>query len=394
MNYKISDNVNELKPSAIREILKNSAQPGMIPFSAGNPSVEAFPVEQVQKITADILKEEPINALQYSITEGYTPLREYLRSYLKNKLQIGTAEDDVLITSGAQQVMNLATKVLLNRGETILCEDPSFIGSLNSFRSYGVQLKGVPMQSDGMDLDALEQILKTDSTVRLIYTIPNFQNPTGITMSLQKRQRIYELAVQYGIVILEDDPYGELRFKGERLPAIKSFDREGAVIYAGSFSKVLAPGIRVGYALANRQLMAKMTVCKQTDDVHTGILNQMIAYRFLKEYDFEAHLEKIRKIYRHKAELAMACAKENFGDTVPFYPVEGGLFLWCRLPKGMDMLKFCKDGIENGVAVVPGTAFLADESGCSSSFRINYSTPSVEQIQKGFAVLGKLIHQN
>ena len=393
MQYQFSDNVNGLKPSAIREILKHSSQPGMIPFSAGNPSAEAFPVEAVRKISAEIFKDEPIAALQYSVTEGYTPLRQLLTDYLKTKHHIGTEQDELLITSGAQQVMSLAAKVLLNRGDTVLFEDPSFIGSLNSFRSYGIQLKGVPMEADGMNMQALEQLLNSDSRVRFIYTIPNFQNPTGITMSLAKRRRLYELAVQHGVVIIEDDPYGELRFKGEFLPAIKSFDTEGAVIYSGSFSKVLAPGIRVGYAVANRQLLSKMTVCKQTDDVHTGIFSQMLAYRFMKEYDFEAHLTKLRAIYRQKAELAMRCARKSFGNLVSFYPVEGGLFLWCRLPEQINMLEFCKKGIENGVAVVPGTAFLANEEAMTQCFRVNFSTPSEEQIKTGFATLGNLVKE-
>ena len=391
MNYQFSDNVNQLKPSAIREILKNSSKPGIIPFSAGNPSVEAFPVNAVCEIVSGILQNDPITALQYSVTEGYQPLRDYLTGYLKEHDDIGGEEEAILITSGAQQVMNLAAKVLLNRGDTVLCENPSFVGSLNSFRSYGIQLKGIPMEADGMDLDALEAILKSDFSVKFIYTIPNFQNPTGITMSLAKRRCLYELAVRYNVIILEDNPYGELRFKGKNLPAIKSFDTAGAVIYAGSFSKVLSPGIRVGYAVANRQLIAKMTVCKQTDDVHTGILSQMIAYRFMAEHDFNAHLQNIRAIYRQKAALATQCANNCFGEKISYYPLEGGLFMWCCLPPKTDMPEFCKKGLENGVAVVPGNAFLTDEQMQSHCFRINYSTPTNEQIQAGFSILGKLL---
>ncbi len=392
MDYRFSKNVQGLKPSAIREILKLSSQPGIIPFSAGNPAGEAFPSEEIAKISNDILTTNPIAALQYSTTEGYTPLREYMSDYMKRKYNVGGENDGILITSGAQQVMNLVTKVFCDRGDTVICEDPSFIGSLNSFRSYGVNLVGVPIEADGMDTVALEKTLKENPKARFIYTIPNFQNPSGITMSLKKRKAIYDLAVKYNVIILEDNPYGEIRFKGETLPNIKSFDSEGIVVYAGSFSKVLSPGMRVGYAIANNDIIAKLTVSKQTDDVHTTLWSQMIAYKFLTEYDFEAHLDRIRKIYRRKADLCMETVNKYlvpFG--VEYYPVEGGLFLWCTLPGGIDMTDFCMKGLEKKVAVVPGSAFLADTNDTTNRFRINFSTPSDEQIVEGVKILGDLL---
>lgn len=391
MNYTFADNVNGLKPSAIREILKLSSQPGIIPFSAGNPAGEAFPSKEVAEISNSILSTDPAMALQYSVTEGYAPLRQYMAEYMKKKYSVGTEDDDIIITSGAQQVMNLVTKVFVNRGDTIICEDPSFIGSLNAFRSFGANLVGVPIEADGIDLNALENAIKTSKNVRFLYTIPNFQNPSGITMSLEKRKAVYELCKKYGVLILEDNPYGEIRFSGEDIPTIKSMDTEGIVIYAGSFSKVLSPGMRVGYAIANKDIMAKLTVCKQTDDVHTTLWSQLVSYKFVTEYDFEAHLEKIRAIYRRKANLCMKLADEHLNPMIDYYPVEGGLFLWCKLPENIDMMDFTMKALENKVAVVPGTAFSVDANAKSDRIRINYSTPTDEQIINGMEILGKLL---
>lgn len=391
MNYCFSNPIENLKPSAIREILKRSSEAGIIPFSAGNPSVEAFPANEIAEISAKILQNEPSLALQYSITEGYIPLRELVSKYMRQKYSVGGSEDDILITSGAQQVMNLVAKVFCNAGDIVLCEDPSFIGSLNAFRSFGLNLVGVPLEQDGINIDALETKLKSQKNVRFIYVIPNFQNPSGITMSLEKRKAIYNLARKYDVLILEDNPYGEIRFKGEDIPSIKSFDTDGRVIYAGSFSKVLSPGMRLGYAIANKEVISKMTVCKQTDDVHTSMWSQLIAYHFMSDYNFEKHLQKIRKIYLEKAELCMSLVDKYLKPAVDYYKVEGGLFLWCRLPQNIDMTTFCNNAIKNKVAVVPGTAFSVDVNAKSDRFRINYSTPTNDQITEGIKILGSLL---
>ena len=245
MEYTFSNKISALQPSAIREILKATADPAIIPLAAGNPAPDAFPVDEVRAITADILQKTPIDALQYGVSEGYQPLRDTVRDWLARREKIGTDGDDLLIVSGATQIMDLVTKVLCNEGDTVICEEPSFIGSLNCFRSYGCKLAGVPMEADGMDTAALERVLQENPGARFIYTIPNFQNPSGATMSLEKRQQVYDLAKQYGVLILEDNPYGDLRVAGEPLPTIKSMDTDGIVIYAGSFSKILSPGLRV-----------------------------------------------------------------------------------------------------------------------------------------------------
>jgi len=393
MKYQFSQKIDSLQPSAIREILKATADPSVISFAAGNPAPEAFPVETVQKIAAEILQENPVLALQYSVTEGYTPLRDRLAVHVKERYGIGQDFDQVLVVSGAQQGICLTAHCLVDDGDTIICESPSFIGSLNAFRSFRSQLVGVEMDDDGINIEKLEAALKANPRTKFIYTIPNFQNPTGITMSLEKRKEVYRLALQYGVMILEDNPYGELRIKGEPVPTIKSLDTEGIVVYCGSFSKVLSPGLRVGYVVAPREIVAKLTVAKQCADVHTTILSQLICDKFLAEYDFDAHIKGLQDIYRKKANLMIGEIDKKFHPAVSHTDPEGGLFLWCTLPEGADMMAFCQAAVENHVAVVPGTAFLTDESEPTRSVRLNYSTPTDEQIVKGIDILGGLTYK-
>jgi len=389
MNYAFSGKIASLAPSAIREILKATSLPGIIPFAAGNPAPEAFPVEAVREISARLLEDRPIDCLQYGVTEGYTPLRERVRADIKARLQIGADFDDLIITSGAQQVADLATKVLCDEGDVVIAESPSFIGALNTFRSYGARLRGVPLQSDGMDTERLEEILREERNVRFIYTIPNYQNPSGATMSLAKRRRVYELARQYGALILEDNPYGELIYEGEALPCIKSFDEDGIVVYAGSFSKILSPGLRVGFALAPQPVIAKMTVGKQAGDVHTAIFNQLIVDEWMQNYDVGAHIENIRNIYRAKRDLMCG----GLADTpLRFIPPAGGLFLWCELPEAIDMLDFARRAIERGVATVPGSAFLVEPGETVNALRLNFSTPTDEQLVRGVEILKTMLH--
>lgn len=393
MDYSFSSSVAGLKPSAIREILKFTSVPGYVPFAAGNPAPEALPTEAVAKIAADIMSETPIAALQYSVTEGYTPLRDHLKEYMKEKHNVGTTDDELIITSGAQQVMNLSAMVLCNVGDTVICENPSFIGSLNAFRSFGLNLVGVDMDDDGMNIEKLEAALKANPNAKFIYTIPTFQNPSGVCMSLAKRKAVYELAKKYQILILEDNPYSDTRFAGKELPTIKSFDTDGLVIYAGTFSKVISPGLRVGYAIAPKEIISKMVVCKQTSDVHTSIFSQMICHEFMTKYDYEEHLDRNRVIYRKKCDLMTYLMDKNIGDKISYIKPEGGLFIWVKLPDSIDMTAFCTRAVEKKVATVPGTAFTTDPSELSHCFRINYSTPTDEQIVKGITVLGQVANE-
>lgn len=391
MNYNFSDKVLALKPNAIREILKSASDPGVISLSAGNPAPDAFPVDAIKEISKNLLDENPIGVLQYGISDGYTPLRDTLKKYLSEELDVIKENDELIIVSGAQQVMDIAAKTFLNENDTLICEAPSFVGALNTFRSYNVNLVGVTVEKDGMNMEELEEKLKENENTKLIYTIPNFQNPSGVTMSLEKRKKLYELAKQYNVLIIEDNPYGDLRYSGEDVPCIKSFDTDGIVIYSGSFSKVVAPGIRAGYMVADKAAMAKMIVCKQGQDVHTAMWSQMVCNEFMTKYDFKGHLQMLRDLYSKKAQLCMDLLDEYVVPAgITYNKIEGGLFIWCTLPKNVDMLAFCKALTEKKVCVVPGNAFLTDSTLPCDSFRINFSTPTDDELTQGIKIIGEV----
>jgi 2-aminoadipate transaminase len=393
-----SERMSSLQPSIIREIFKFTADPTVISFAAGNPAPESFPIETVQRLTAEILHENPIGALQYSISEGYAPLREWVKADLTKKNIFKTGDDDVIITSGAQQVMEVMTKLICNEGETIICEAPSFIGSLNAFRSYKAKLVGVEQDDEGINLAKLEAALAANPKTAFIYLIPTFQNPTGRTMSLQRRKDVLALAERYKVLIVEDNPYGDLRFAGVDIPTLKELDTNRHVVYAGSFSKTLAPGLRVGFMCGAENIVQKATVCIQASTVHTAILPQMLVHKFITAEPadtsgtgfFDAHIEKLQHLYKTKCKLMLDCLKFNMPLSIEFTEPEGGLFLWGTLPEGSDMVGFCKKAVENKVAIVPGNAFLVNEKDPCDSFRLNFSAPSNEKIEQGVEILSKL----
>ena len=393
MQYEISNRMSDVHGSAIRELFKLGADPNMISFGGGNPSAETFPVPEIADIIADVMKNAPVSVLQYGLSEGYMPLRETVKDYLTRTQGFDFEENELFILSGGQQCADLTTKVLVNEGDVILTEDPAFVGCLNTFRSYGAKLIGIPMQQDGMDTDALEAALQAHPETKLLYTIPSFQNPSGITTTLEKRKKVYELACKYDIAILEDNPYGELRFSGEDVPTIKSMDTEGRVLYAGSFSKVMAPAFRLGFLVFNKSLTMPLTIAKQTTDVHSNVLFQYVCNEYMTKYDFAAHLDKARDVYRAKCNLMLDTMRRTFHPAVTFSQPEGGLFAMAFLPDGMDSQPFVREAISRGVLCVPGSAFLADEKQVSNAFRLNYSTPTDEQIVKGIEILGKLTHE-
>ncbi len=390
MEYNFSKRISGLAPSAIREILKFTSDPEVISFAAGNPAPEAFPIEEAKIIANKIFEQSPILALQYGVTEGYAPLRNKLLEYMKQRHNVGKEYDSIVITSGAQQVMDLATKVLCNEGDTIICEEPSFIGSLNCFKSYGANLCGVKIDSDGMNMEMLEEKLKENENAKFIYTIPNFQNPSGVTMSFEKRKKLYELAKKYNKIIVEDNPYGDLRVEGESVPSIKSLDEDGRVIYAGSFSKLFSPGIRIGYVIASQELIAKMVVGKQTSDVHTTMFCQMVVYEWMQNYDIDAHIKKMQDIYRKKLNLMCDNLDKYLSDFLTYNKPQGGLFIWAKLPDNVNMQEFCKKAVMNKVAVVPGSAFMTSEEVETQYIRLNFSTPSDEDIVKGIKILAEV----
>ena len=390
MNYKISDKFKNLKPSAIREIFKSLGAPGAISFAAGNPNPDSFPVSDMRRIADEIFSNESVSALQYGITEGYTPLRKLVSERLKRVYNIGGPEDDLIIVTGGQQGIELTCKVMCNEGDVVLCEDPSFIGALNAFRSLGAKLVGVPLEEDGIDLAALEAALKANPRAKFLYTIPTFQNPAGITTSLEKRRAVLALAKKYDILILEDNPYGDLRFTGEDVPTYKSMDDEGRVLYCGSFSKVLSAGMRIGFLCADKDIISKIVVAKQVEDVHTNNFFQMICAKYIEQCDLEAHIAEIREMYRKKAGLMISALEKYMPEGVSFTRPEGGIFLWCSLPEGLSLDEFVARAGEKNVFVVPGTAFSPDPEAPNHSFRLNYSMPTDEEIDRGIKILADI----
>ena len=400
MTYQFSDKIASLKPSAIREILKAPKDADTITLAAGNPAPETFPVADLARFAADMFESDSTTALQYGATDGYEPLRRAVAERQKTVWGIGKSvadgdsfNDTTIIVSGGNQGIELAAKVFCNEGDTVICENPTFIGGLNAFRSCGYNTVGVPIEEDGMNVEALEATIKATPNAKLLYIIPTFQNPAGITTSLEKRKAIYEVCKKHGLMILEDNPYGELRFAGEEIPTIKSFDTEGLVIYCSSFSKILSAGMRVGFVVAPEEVAAKMVVAKQSEDVHTNQFFQMLCYKFMTECDLDAHIAMIREVYGRKCRLMLECLEKELPSSVAFTRPEGGLFIWVTLPDGVDATAFLKACMAQKLMIVPGATFNCDVTEGSMSFRLNYSTPSDEQIVEGVARLGKVARE-
>lgn len=391
MEYRISEKMQALKPSAIREIFKALTDPTIISLAAGNPSPESFPVEDLARISSEIFSDSSTAALQYSVTEGYPPLREDVKARLASRFGIGRDFDMTIITSGGQQGIELLCKTMCDEGDTVIVEEPSFIGALNAFRSNGAKLVGIPMEDDGVDIGKLEDAMKNNPRAKILYLIPTFQNPSGTCMSLEKRKKVYDLAKKYNIIILEDNPYGELRFAGEEIPTIKSFDKDGYVVYSGSYSKVLSAGMRIGFICGPEAIVQKMVVAKQVEDVHTNIFFQMLCHRYIAECDMDKHVADIRKLYKHKCDLMLSELDKKMPKCVRYTRPEGGLFLWCTLPDNISQPDFVKAAMAKKVAVVPGQTFNSDPNSPSQSFRLNYSTPSDEQIVEGIDRLAETV---
>jgi len=387
---KIANRVSTIKGSAIREIFKVLANGNIISFAGGAPDPALFPADLMSDLAAGILKNEGALALSYGITEGYNPLKEEIIKRLKSQ-NIISENDNFIITTGGQQVIDLAAKSLVNEFDKVVVEDPSFIGGLNSFRSYNAKLIPAPVLDDGLDLDYLEEKILKKEKIKLLYTIPTFQNPSGITMSLEKRKNLLDLAEKYDFLILEDNPYGELRFMGEDIPTIKSLDKLGRVIYAGSLSKVLSPGLRIGFCAADKIILEKMIVCKQVSDVHTPVLNQMLAHRVLCSMDFDKHIQKAQKLYGEKCAHMLACMDKYFPQGVKYTRPEGGIFIWVDLKKDIDTKELLKVAVERGVAFVPGATCMVDIEKPSNKLRLNYSLSTFEQIEKGIKILAEIL---
>lgn len=393
INYEeyFADRVKPMKGSAIREMFKRMADPEIISLAGGNPASELFPADELSKIAGKILMTSPTVALQYGTTDGYPKMKDCAIARAKEAGAYNEG-DGVLIMTGANQGIDLTAKAIINKGDKIIVESPSFIGSLNAFRTYECELVGVDVEADGMDISKLEEALKANSDAKLLYTIPTFQNPTGTTMSLEKRKKVLELASEYDLLIMEDNPYGDLRFAGEDLPTLKSLDTEGRVIYCGSFSKILSPGMRLGYVIGPPKLLEKVEMLKQVNDVHTPMLTQMMCVQFMKKYDINKYIAKNRKLYKEKCDTMISAMEEYFPKgkvewTVP----EGGIFLWCTCPSITDVSVVVNKALEKKVAIVPGSNFAIDQSLPSNKFRLNFSSASKSDITEAIKRLGEVL---
>lgn len=394
MKIEISRKMQNVQASAIREILKMTSNPDVISFAGGNPASDAFPVEDLKRISAELFEEDPIGLLQYGITEGDAGFLEAANKFFNREEQVTRAVDQIIATTGSQQIMDLLTKVLCNEGDVVACEEPAFLGALNSFKEDGAVLRGVGFTKEGeLDLAQLETALSIQPRPKFFYTIPNFQNPMGTTMSLETRKQVLALCKKYGVLILEDNPYGAIRFTNEHVPSIKSLDEDDMVIYAASLSKILAPGLRLAVCIGREDIVGKMVVAKQGADVHTNLWAQKVAARFLSTCDMNAHLSRIQAIYKKKCELMLKTMDETFDQRVTYTRPDGGMFIWVNLPEGSDVLKFAKEAIENNVAIVPGISFYTSEEKPCYALRLNFSTPTDEKIVKGIQILGQMTHQ-
>lgn len=391
MQYKFSNKANQISGSAVEEILKYAGDPTVISLAGGNPATETFPAQILADLAKEILTEEPALALQYNTPRGYAPFRQLLVERLKEHDQIGRDFDDLFIVTGGTQAVDLAAKVFCDEGDVVLVEEPSFVGALNSFRAFAARLVGVKLEEDGIDVAGLEKAMEANPNAKMFYTIPSFHNPTGITTSLEKRKAVYDLCVKHGIMILEDNPYGELTFDGTKVPTYKSMDTEGIVIYCNSFSKILSPGLRVGYTIAHKDVIVKMVDSKQNADVHTPILNQLMTYEYLKRYDIYESIAKMRVLYSRKCKVMLDAIEEYLPAGISHTTPKGGLFVWCDMHGDYDTREVAKKCAEQKVVFVPGSTFMVDMDAPCSAFRLNYSTMEDDRIVEGVKLLGKAL---
>lgn len=389
--FTYASRFDQVTGSAIREIFKVLGKPGMISFAGGNPSVEALPDTLCAELSREALLEDGKRILQYGATEGYPPFVESLIAYLNEHLGIETDRTTLVPTTGSTSCMDLLCKAMLDPGDTVLTESPTFLGNMQTLKVYQANIVPVESDDNGILIDRLEEAAKKYRP-KILYIIPTFQNPTGRTLCLERRQAVAELASKYGFLVLEDDPYRDLRYSGEALPPIKTFDKDGHVAYLGSFSKVISPGLRVGYLAAQKDLLRKCVIGKQGTDLHTSNLSQAIVDRFLRKGLLEPHIQEILPGYREKKDLMLA-ELEKFPAGIRFTRPEGGLFIFAELPERLNATELFQKAVEAGVAYVPGTFFYPD-GGHHNTFRLNFSGSSPEQIPAGMAVLRKLFEEN
>ncbi|HKZ85164.1 MAG TPA: PLP-dependent aminotransferase family protein [Anaerolineae bacterium] len=395
---RYAQRTQRMSSSMIRELLKFTAQPDIISFAGGLPAPELFPIEETKAATDVVLSEMGQQALQYSPTEGYVPLREMIVRHMA-RYGIVVDVDNVLITSGSQQALDLIGKILINPGDKILTDEPTYLGAIQAFTMYGAEYVTVPIDEDGMQVSKLEQALRAGP--KFMYILPNFQNPAGVTLSLERRHDIIAFADRYGIPIVEDDPYGQLRYEGEHIKPLVVLDAErlecendgkygGNVIYLSTFSKTLAPGLRLGWVVAPKEVIRQIVLAKQGTDLHTSTFDQMVAYEVARGGFIDRHVRRIREVYHHRRDVMLAALERAFPYPdmgVRWTRPKGGLFLWVVLPEWMDTAELLKEAVKDKVAFVPGVAFHPNGGG-HNTMRLNFSNAREEMIEEGIARLG------
>jgi 2-aminoadipate transaminase len=392
--YRYAHRTQKMGSSVIRELLKLTEQPDIISFAGGLPAPEVFPLKEFREACNFVLDHFGPQALQYSTTEGYLPLREMIARHTA-RYGVEISPENILITSGSQQALDFIGRLFINRGDYIVVESPTYIGALQAWNAYGAQYIPVRTDENGMIVDELEEALRVGP--KFIYILPNFQNPSGSTLSLERRQKLLEIADKYGVPIVEDDPYGQLRYEGEHIPSVVSLDSEyrgpngghysGNVIYLSTFSKLLAPGLRLAWVVAPPQVIRKLVMAKQAADLHTSSFNQFVAYEVAKGGFLDEHVKVIRSIYKERRDVMIEMMEELFPPGVSWRKPQGGMFLWGILPEGMDSAEVLKRAVERKVAFVPGTAFHP-RGGGENTMRLNFSYSSPETIREGVTRLG------
>lgn len=379
-----------IQASEIREILKVTEQPDVISFAGGLPAPELFPIDEINEMSQVVLREAGTQALQYTTTEGYFPLREWIAERMNERLGTSFDKDHILITHGSQQGLDLSGKVFLEDGDQVVCESPTYLAAISAFKSYGCNFVEIPTDEEGMNMAVLEEALHNAPRVKLIYVIPTFQNPTGKTWSLARRKELAALSARYGIPVIEDNPYGELRFEGESLPSIKSFDQAGTILCTGSFSKIFCPGFRIGWIAGDKSIIRKYVLVKQGTDLQCNTIAQMTIAEYLKHYDIDEHIRKIIEVYRKRRDIAVECMERYFPAGVKYTRPHGGLFTWIELPEEISAREILQKCLEQKIAFVPGGSFYPVEHR-ENTFRINYSNMPEEKIIKGLRILGEVL---
>ena len=392
MKFNYAERMANLKASEIREILKVTQRPEIISFAGGLPAPELFPVEEIKEINRIVLEEDGRGALQYTTTEGDDYLRKWCADRMNKRLGTSFEYDNVLITHGSQQALDLSGKVFLNKGDVVLCESPSYLGALNAFNAYEPTFVEVPTDNVGLIPEELDKILSTTDRCKFIYVIPDFQNPTGRTWSLERRKKFMEVINKHNLPVLEDNPYGELRYEGEILPSLKSMDTKGLVMFLGTFSKIFCPGLRLGWVAASKDVVSEYVKIKQSADLHTSNFDQGIADAYMENYDLDKHVEEIKALYKKRRDLILKTMAEEFPAGTEWTHPEGGLFLWLTFPQGCSADKVFHKCIEMKVAGVTGDAFYPNGK-TDRNMRINFSNMPEEKIIEGVKRMAKAIRE-